>query len=217
MITVVGSEKGGVGKTTLATNIATVIAAEPSVGSVLLVSCDKQGSAVGWATIRYSCGVEPNIEWLSKLGADVGSALISLRDDFDHIVVDCAGEDSTELRQAMMVADRMLLPLLPSSFDIWTLGTLAEHVKSARAKGNAKLTPLMVINKASTNASLESEVTETRDLLASFDGVLRLANTVVHDRVVFRRAVRSGHGVIEVSGSRKAADEVRALCEELYA
>src|SRR5574337_960437 len=112
MIVLVGGEKGGTGKTTLATNLAALRAIAGS--DVLLVDTDSQGSASIWAQIREEEHVKPAITCVSMRGRGVAAEIRKLAPRFKDIVIDSGGRDSVELRQAMLTARVMVVPARPS-------------------------------------------------------------------------------------------------------
>lgn len=213
MILLVGSEKGGTGKTTIASNLAAMRAAECDV---LLVDADNQGSATIWSTTRDEYRLEPIIVCTSKTGSSTGFDIVKLKSKFDTIIVDAGGRDSVELRSAMVIADKMIMPVKPSQFDVWTLTPMDQLVQDARARGNHSLCPIVCINLASPNPALhESE--EVINLVKDFE-TLRTARTVIHDRVAFRRAAREGCSVVELveGDNRKAIHEITSLYNEIF-
>lgn len=97
MLVLVANEKGGVGKTTIAVNLAAmcVLAGKET----LLVDTDKQESASAWAGVRHENEVEPTVTCVAKTGK-VGYDLAKLKEKFDVVIVDAGGRDSIEMRQA---------------------------------------------------------------------------------------------------------------------
>lgn len=104
-ITVFGGEKGGTGKTTLATNIAAMLALNGK--DVLLLDTDRQGTASFWATVREEEKIEPRVACVQKFGKGLPAQVRDLAERYDEIVIDAGGRDSMELRYALGVADRV--------------------------------------------------------------------------------------------------------------
>ena len=121
MIIVVGGIKGGSGKTTIATNLAVM----RSMGKkVLLVDADEQKSAWDWAQQRDSLvtdSLNSKFSTVCMSGKAIYSNLQRLKEDYDDIIVDTGGRDTTSQRSALSIADKLILPFKPSSIDIWTL------------------------------------------------------------------------------------------------
>ena len=211
MIILCGGTKGGVGKTTLATNLA---AMRRHDADVLLLDADKQGTASLWATIRDDAGVNPRVPCVQKQGAKLHLEVKALAEKFQDVVIDAGGRDNVELRAAMIVADIFVTPVLPSSYDFWSLTDVNRLVTDARII-NPDLRVIVVVNRGSTNPSV-SEVDEVRQLVSEFEG-MALAETVLRDRIAYRKAASEGLGVEEMAkADAKAVAEVKGLFEEVF-
>ena len=211
MIILIGGEKGGVGKSTLATNLAAM-----RVGAghdVLLVDTDKQGSASSWAAIRDETD-RPRVTCMSKFGKALQNDLLDMSKRYEDLIVDAGGRDSVELRAAMVVADIVYVPIRPSQPDIWSLETMDALVAQAAAI-NEGLQGIVIINGASPNPVVQ-EAAETRELMSQFEN-LRLSETVIRDRIVFRKAFRDGLAVPEfMPVDPKGTDEISAYYAEVF-
>jgi chromosome partitioning protein len=212
MIVLVGGEKGGTGKTTLATNLT---ALRVRAGhDVLLVDTDRQGSASAWASLRAESPDLPDVPCVQLFGKAVAGQLRDLADRYDDVVVDAGGRDSVELRGAMVVAHRLFVPVQASQFDVWTLERMDELVGQASAL-NPGLEAFVVLNRASPNPRVR-EAEDAEGLLADFE---RLSNSgvLVRDRISFRRAASNGRAVSEAeSPDEKAVAEVEAWYRAVF-
>ena len=110
-VIVVANPKGGVGKSTVATNIAGYLA---SCGhAVMLGDVDRQQSARTWLTLRPA-GVAPITAW--QVAHD---EIARPPKGVTHVVLDTpAGLHGKRLDEVMKLADKVLIPLQPSIFDI---------------------------------------------------------------------------------------------------
>ena len=211
MIILIGGEKGGTGKTTMATNIAARFL--ESGADVLFIDTDKQGSASSWAAMRDSQEDIIKVPTIQKFGNSIASAINDLKKRYDHLIIDAGGRDSVELRAAMTVSDRIFIPLQASQFDIWTLGTMDTLIEQAKGF-NPKLEARVVINRASPNPSV-SEVKEAQEMFTDLIH-LQLSNVVIKDRIAYRKAARSGFSVNELpTPDYKAIEEINQLYEEI--
>lgn len=212
MIVLVGGEKGGVGKTTLAINLA---AQRTMVGhDVLLVDADKQASANLWAGIREEEHIQPPIHCIQKRGKGLPSDIRDIANRYEDIIIDAGGQDSVELRGALTISHLAVFPIQPSLFDAATLETLAELVSHAQGF-NPDLVAGVVINRASTNPRVK-EADEAKELIAEYDD-LHLMDAVIRDRISFRRAARNGMSLGELRERDKAAEaEFSALYQEVF-
>lgn len=212
MIILIGGEKGGTGKTTLATNLAAMRALAGR--DVLLIDTDIQGSANYWTQSRDESEVKPRVACVQKLGKGLHSEVQDLAKRYDDIVIDAGGRDSVELRSALVVAEKVFIPIQPSQFDIWTLNRMDSLVDTARSM-NPALKAWVVISRASTNPSV-SESKEASEILGDFEH-LELSNALVRDRIAYRKAARDGLCVNELKPKDpKATEEIEALFKEVF-
>ena len=145
MIIVIGGEKGGTGKTTICTNIASIMAREGS--DLLIIDTDKQGSASAWSALRDENKHVKRIPCIQKFGSTIATEINDLRKRYDDIIIDAGGRDSVELRGAMTVADIIYIPIQASQFDVWTLGAM-DLLLTQATTFNARLKAIAVINRA---------------------------------------------------------------------
>lgn len=211
MIVLVGSEKGGTGKTTIATNLAAMRAQEGF--DVLLLDTDLQGSATYWCRTRDDAKITPAVFCTQKFGR-IDDEAAKLTRKFDDIIIDSGGRDSEEIRSSMLVAHRVYIPISPSQFDLWSLTSMAAMAKKA-AVLNPKMRACILLNRASTNPSV-TEAEEAREMIGQLNG-LEMSSAMLRDRIAFRRAVRDGLSVVEMKQKdAKAVDEIQTLYQEIY-
>ncbi len=209
MVVVFGGEKGGTGKTTLSTNITAMLAARGE--EVLLIDTDKQESASSWASIRTT---SPRIPCILKFGTSVREEIHHLKTKYKNIIVDCGGRDSAEFRAALLIADKAIIPMRPTQFDLWTLGKVNSMVSDV-LQINAGLKASIVINASNTNPS----VTEQNDAKLYAEGFeyISLAKTIIKDRIAFHKAASDGKSVEEITPiDQKAVAEVYSLYKEIF-
>jgi len=212
-IVLFGGEKGGTGKTTLATNMAAMLALQEK--DVLLLDTDRQGTASFWATVREDTEIEPRIACVQKFGKGLASQVRDLADRYDEVVIDAGGRDSMELRYSLGVSDRAYIPVQPFQFDIWTIRQMDELVEMAQGL-NENLQASIVLNRVSTNPAVREDQ-ETRDFFKEEDFQhLTLVDTVLRDRIAFRKSGRDGLSVVEWKLDKKAANEMNQLYKEVY-
>jgi chromosome partitioning protein len=213
MIILIGSEKGGTGKTTLTTNL--VVLHMQGGREALLVDTDKQGSASAWAATRDARDL-PRIPSVQKFGKSLTAEPKGLAQKYDEVFVDAGGRDSVELRAALLAADRIYIPLIPSQIDVWTLGLMKQLVQESQLF-NPALKAYFVISRASTNPSV-TEVEEAKDAISDIAGI-PLCQTIIRERIAYRKAPKNGMGVTELSPSdrdSKANAELTAFYKEIF-
>lgn len=204
----VGSQKGGCGKSTVAVNICTALVINGR--DVVLVDADRQSTASNWVMDRTANKALPIVHCIQKY-ENIRNTLLDLDKRYEYIIVDAAGHDSRELRTGMTAAHVMLLPFSPSQPDLDTLPSLQEIITQARDL-NSKLIVYALLTMGPTNPVVH-ETDEAREYLKDYPKI-RLLTTVVRDRKVYRDAMSGGMGVIEMS-NRKASEEIKSLTREL--
>lgn len=209
MILTVGNTKGGVGKSTMALNIAVMRAA---IGrSVLVIDGDKQGTLQDAIAIRnggdasaLACAHLPD-------GMALRGQVKTLGGKFDDIIIDAGGRDSTALRAALLLSDVLLVPFAPRSFDVWAVGDVHNLIVEALTVRDG-LAALVVLNKADP---VGRENQEAAEAIADFEH-LRLLNAPIGNRKAIATAAGKGLAVSEMRPlDTKAAGEFQALADIL--
>jgi chromosome partitioning protein len=212
MIVLFGGEKGGAGKTTLATNIAALRTTKQP--ETLLVDTDRQSTSSFWCSVREEKGVSPRVSSIQKYEKAVRTEVKELNKKYKDIIIDAGGRDSPELRGSLLVCNKAVFPLRPSQFDLWTLSRLSVLVETAK-EINEGLEAYVIVNMASPNPNVK-EVEDMKELVKEFT-YLSMLRTVVYERIVYRRAAVEGMGVVEYKPEdTKAIQEIVSLYEEIY-
>jgi chromosome partitioning protein len=213
MIIVVGGTKGGTGKSTIATSLAAIDVCKGF--DSILVDADKQGSASAWAAVREEANDSiPRVPTVQKFGQlALTNELKSLAKKYDRVFVDAGGYDSEELRASTLAADKILIPLKPAQFDVWTLPRIIQIVSQSQMY-NPELKPFFVINGAHTNPSVK-EVEEVLALAEEVEGMV-FCQTILKSRRAYVKAVAQGMAVTEPKDKDpKASEEMLSLYEEV--
>lgn len=212
MILTVGNTKGGVGKTTLAVNIAIARALEQR--DVLLVDADTQRTAATFTELRTDQLGSPGYTAVALDGSAIRTQVRQLAPKYQDIVIDAGGRDTGSLRAALTVSDVLLIPMQPRSFDLWAIEQMAELVSEAR-EINPELRALVVINAADPQGSDNQDAAEALQETPGME-VLPLK---VGRRKAFPNAAASGRAVVEQGRDKdaKAVAELVALVESIYA
>ncbi|WP_298044706.1 AAA family ATPase [uncultured Citricoccus sp.] len=210
MILLIGSQKGGVGKSTVAINLAVEYARQGR--DVCLVDADAQRSAARWHADREEQGHQPAVACVEKFGT-IHQTLTDLATRYDIVIVDVAGKDSREMRTGMLAADTLVVVVRPSQLDLDTLGHMSEVIEQAKDL-NPGLTVRGLIAQAPSNPAI-SERTDAREYLADYPTIKPL-ETVLYERKAYRDVVGEGLGVVEWSNP-KAKAEIQELAAEVQA
>lgn len=124
--------KGGVGKSTIALNLAIMRAM--SGRDVLLIDGDRQATTMQAIAQRTTLGTFPAIAVAHYTdGPLLRGQVLQAKLKYDDIIIDAGGRDSTAMRAALMISDVVLIPFQPRSFDVWGVGDMAELVKEANS------------------------------------------------------------------------------------
>lgn len=209
MIVLIGSQKGGCGKSTTAVNICAQLARAGH--DVVLVDADRQCTSANWAMDRTANETLPVVHCIQKY-ENIRDTLLDLDQRYEHVIVDAAGRDSRELRTGMTAAHILLVPFRPSQPDLDTLPNLQEIITQAKDL-NPDLAVKGLITMAPTNPVVH-ETDEAREYLQDYPEI-QLLSTIVRDRKVFRDAMSEGMGVVEM-GNEKASQEIISLLKELF-
>ena len=131
MIIALLAEKGGTGKTTLATNLVGMRAAAGQ--RVLLVDADRQGSSRFWAQTRSSLRL-PRLDSTPLYGEAFARQIATVASGYDDVVIDTGAGDGSEMETALRAADCVLAPLQPTGVDVWTAGLVDGRVAEALSR-----------------------------------------------------------------------------------
>lgn len=206
MIIAVGNTKGGVGKTTVAVNLSLAFALAGR--NVWMVDGDSQGTAKIAADIRAASGFTPALPCVAcPDGPALRAQIQAHAGRFDDVVLDVGGRDSSALRAALLVADALLVPYLPRSFDVWALQQVGRLVMEA-GRARPGLKAWAFLNCADPGGR------DNADAAAAVAGVpaLEYLAAPLSRRKAFANAAGSGRCVHELKPKdAKAANELTAL------
>ncbi|MDK9637859.1 AAA family ATPase [Enterobacter hormaechei] len=209
MITVVGGNKGGSGKTTTASNLAIALAHEGH--DVCLLNGDLQRTAAKHHAEREASGIEPTFTLIEKFD-NLTQTLRGLDEKYDHVIVDVAGRNSREFITSGVVADQIIAPLQCSQPDLDTLTELAQQIEAMRDL-NPELKVYCLQSMATTNPVLRgNERKEFLEYLEEFPTIETL-QTVICFRKVYRDCMSNGTGVVETNNEAAKAEIMQLMKE----
>jgi chromosome partitioning protein len=192
------SQKGGGGKTTLATSLAVV--AEAAGQSVLVIDTDPQASACRWGDRRIAETPAILDAQPSRLAAAIAKAEQA---GFALVIIDTPARVEQAAAEAARAADLVLIPCRPGIADIETLKTTAELLK-----GRAKRAALVVLNAVPPSGNRPDQAAEAIRGMG-----FELCSVSIGQRVAFEYAAQAGQGVTEYEPGGRAASEVLQLYE----
>lgn len=197
------NQKGGSGKTTIATHLARALQLDGA--DVLLVDSDPQGSARDWAAVRED---QP----LTVVGIDRPTIDRDLKNVArkDFVVIDGAPQAADLAVSAIKAANFVLIPVQPSPYDIWATADLVELVKQRIEVTDGKLQAAFVVSRAIKGTRIGAEVTEALNGYG-----LPVLESRITQRVSYPGTAAAGSTVMDAEPDSDAATEVRALANEI--
>ena len=200
----VGSTKGGVGKSTIAVNLAVEAAIKGN--RVLLIDTDPQGSSLDFRRER----TQGDIKAVGMVSDKIHKDIQDFEGSFDIIIIDAGGRDNAIFRSAVAACDLYVLPIPPSQFDVWAAEDAIEAFKEISSLTHCK--GFILLNMLQENTRVAKKVLEA---LGEVDEYLPIFNSRLHHRVVYKDSISSGQGVSEYEPKSKGAEEMRAFYNEV--
>jgi chromosome partitioning protein len=194
------SQKGGSGKSTIASSLA--VAAHEMEEKVCVIDMDPQGSLMNWARIRAA----DDIEVLASGAARLPALLASLeRRGVTLALLDTPGAEGAASSAAMQVADLNIVPSRLSLFDLWA----SAQTRTALEEIGAKFVFLLNQCPAAQQAA------RIQDGVEALEEMGRLISPPILARVEYQEAARRGRGVTELNPLGAAAQEMRGLWQSI--
>lgn len=188
------SQKGGVGKTTLAGHLG--VQASKTGNAVALLDTDPQGSLSDWWNVRED--QQPVLAAVKM--ADLPEAIKTLADaGIQVLIIDTPPAVTETIRSVVSLADLVIIPTRPSPHDLRAVGKTVDIVNECGKR------MLFVINGAANRARITTEAA----IALSQHGAV--SPTVIYQRTDFASAMIDGRTVQEIDASGKSASEITEL------
>ena len=190
------SQKGGTGKTTIATNLAYAI--QERGFKTLLVDADPQGSARDWHEANGGVLV-PTVGFDRET---LPQDLKTVEDSYHYAVIDGSPRFGKLTTAAVKVCDLILIPVQPSPYDVWACAELVEIVKARQEMTEGRPKAFFLVSRAIKNTNLSNEVT---DAIKEYELPILAARTT--QRVAYASSASEGKTVFHTPDYR-AQDEI---------
>lgn len=205
MILGVINQKGGVGKTSLSTNLAHVFAAQGA--RVLLVDADPQSkSATRWSSARE---IEQLFPVIGMAKPTLHKDLPAVARNYDITIIDGAPQLAEIGRSVILASDMIVIPVQPSPYDVWSAADTVALIREARVY-NENLKAVFAVNRKIANTAIGRDVTEA---LAQYE--IPTLKTHLVQRVVYAESAAQGLAVEEMEPDSQAAKEIRKVAAEI--
>jgi chromosome partitioning protein len=198
------NQKGGVGKTTLATNVATALAIQKQ--RVLFIDADQQGSALDWSAARKGELLFP-VVGLPK--DTLHREIPALGESYDWVIIDGPPRVYIVAKSAIAAADIVVIPVQPSPYDVWAAKEIVDLITEVRVI-KAHLNAVFAVNHKIVGTAIGRDVAAA---LASYS--VPVLEASISQRVGFAESAAAGQTVLETDATGPDAEEIRALVAEL--
>lgn len=205
------NQKGGVGKSMIAQNLAA--AAHLRGRKTLVLDLDRQGTTIDWSKRRTK---ESKLRGITVVES---TRVISIADfdevtkPYDFVICDGPARLSENSTAAAVAADIVLIPMRVGHGEWWAAAETVEALdKADELRGIFKRKPVRrvyVLNEVFHNVS------ETKDIIAALEGV-ELLPVHLHHRIAYERARGMGEATVTLEPKGAAAKEVSKLCELIF-
>jgi len=186
------NQKGGVGKTTTAINLA--IGLKKKNYNLVFIDADPQGSAIQWHAIEGNKSFE---------------ILHHPSPIYDYIIIDAPPAIGDISKAILAVTDLAIIPLSPSALDVWSCWGTLKMIDEIRPL-NSDIEVKLLINRKIPGTRIGRD---SREAMKEFQ--MDVFNTELCQRVAFIDAMTSGVSVMQYAPHSKAAGEIESLCEEI--
>ena len=196
--------KGGVGKTTIAVNLARALQMDGA--NVLLVDSDPQGSARDWHAA--SDGEILNVVGLDRPTLDKDIKVVA--SNYDWVLIDGSPHLENMATAAVKCSDIVLVPVQPSPYDIWASEDLIDLIKARQSVTDGRPKAAFVVSRQIATTALAREV---REALEGYN--IPVFKHGTFQRIIYAKTAAVGSTVLDIEPNSNASTEIKLITKEL--
>ena len=197
------NQKGGVGKTTIAINVASALAQQGF--KTLLIDADKQGSSSTWASFRE----ETPFQVVSLARENMAKDALSLATEYDFTLIDAPPHAEAISRSCIIASDLVVMPIEPSGLSTWASDVTVQQVEQAREYKETLKCGVVVSRKIGKTVIGR----QVREMVENTG--MRVFDADIENRVAFAESMTMGQTIFEWGADKKAMAEIETLTKEL--
>ena len=204
LVIAVVNQKGGVGKTSLATNLGSALGRDEPV---LLLDSDPQRSASGWFAL-----VPEGHQQLTVQGAEEGTLTRQVRAavaEYQWVVIDCPPGITRINAEAIRASDVVLIPCKPRVWDVWACQDIVDAVKLRQYTNRGRPGAAFVISMGRPRTRFSQQIGAALGELG-----LPILQGRTTEREAYALAAGEGTSVLD-GRDRVAIEEINGICQEV--